>query len=196
MNPDEGVKSLFILPLAAKAKRRAYPRQIDVAGEFSVEAINLHFRLRILEVGGDEHIVYDRDALKRLCRLRYDLFPVLTVGVARIDSDDLAARSIEVCLEPEDRAFVAYETVRSVEIIEQLDDLRVIRREVFVINAVIFLRALPDVDDQVAAILCHLAAEPKLFHVGPLVNEQVFRLIGAYAVIIELLVKVRVGELR
>ena len=114
--------------------------------------------------------------------------------MASVDGDHASAGSVEIGLEPEDGTVVVDEDVLSVEVVEQLHDRRIRLREVFVVEAVLGRRALRDADDQVVAVIGDVAGEYHLFVVGALVDEFVFGLRGAEAVIVELLKIIGVAQ--
>lgn len=108
-----------------------------------------------------------------------------------VNRDDAASRRLFVGAEPEDRTVVADEVVRGLELVDQLDDL-VVRPlatargtvpQVFVKNQILRVGSLPDADDQITPVFGDLTVESPLLLVFALVNQNVFGLRRAEAMI-------------
>ena len=115
-------------------------------------------------------------ALQRFFALRHDDSPIRALWLGDVDFNHFAARRSQVGLEPEACAFVRDERVRRVEIVKQLHDRRVLRFQIFVVDAVLDVRALVDGDDEVVAVLSYRTAKQPVFLIRSFVNEDVFGL--------------------
>ena len=115
-------------------------------------------RVGVLQVDGQEMVAHDVDALERLGRLGDQLVPVLGLGRAGVDRDDLAPRGVLVGLEPEDRAVVVDERVLGVELADEVDRLCVGSVERPVEDAILGVGPFRDGEDQVLAVVGDVGA--------------------------------------
>src|SRR5215813_13395563 len=191
----ESVKGFGVFALPAESNGRADAGQLDLTDELSVQVEELDLRARVFQVGSDEMVADQAHAFERFGRLRHKLFPARAIRIARVNRNDAASRGVQVGAEPEDRAIVADEVVRGFEFVDQFDDLGVRRLKVFKKNSVSRISSLPDIDDQIAPVFGDLAAESPFLLVFALVDQNVFGLRRAEAVVEELLIVVRVFEL-
>ncbi len=144
-----------------------------------------------MQVGRDKHVIDQADTLQDIRRLRDDLLPVRAVWIGDVNGNDLRQRCVEVGHEVEKGTIVADEGIVGIEFVEQLDDLSLLRREVLVKDPVLTVRALPDRDDQVAAVVGDATVEAPLLVVGSFIDQLIGRLGRADAVIVEFVVVVR-----
>lgn len=129
------------------------PGKIHVSKEFPLQIVDPDLGAGVLEIFGEEFIVDGVGTDHGVLSLRHDRLPVGALGGASVDGDQAAARCVEVGLEPKDGTIVIDELVLGIEVVEQLDDLRVRLAEVFVVEAVFGRCALLDGNDEVAAIV-------------------------------------------
>src|SRR4030095_242030 len=183
----------FALP--AETDGRADAGQLNLADELSVQIEELDLRARVLQIRGYEMVSDQIHAFERLRSLWHKLLPSAVFKFACVNRDDSASRRVQVGAEPEDRAVVADEVVRGFEFMDQLHDLSARRLKVFEKNSVSLVGSLPDADDEVTPVFGDVAVESPFLLVFALVDQNVFRLRGADAVIEELLIVVRVFEL-
>ncbi len=79
--------------------------------------------------------------------------------MASVDGDEASAGSVQIGVEPEDGTVVVDEPVLRVEVVQEPYYLGIRLGQVFVIEAVLGRRALLDGDDQIMAVVGHVAAE-------------------------------------
>ncbi len=97
------------------------PGNVTSAQHLACRVVNPDLRVSVLQVIENEFIVDEADRLQRVFTLRHDDFPVVARRLADVDFDNLAARRLQVSLEPEARSLIADEVVSSVEIVKQFD---------------------------------------------------------------------------
>src|SRR5258706_15975235 len=103
--------------------------------------------------------------------------------MAGINRDQSSAGSIEIGLEPKHGAVVVDENILRVEVVEESYYLRIRLSQILIVEAVLGRSALPDLDDQIVAVVGDVAAESQLFFVRTVVDQFVFGLGGPEAVI-------------
>ena len=145
-----------------------------------------------MQVARDEAVVDDRDQLDHVLALRDDLPPARTLGVPRVDRDHPLARRVQVGHEVEEGPFVPDEAVARVEVVEQPHDVTRHARpsrvpQVEIVDPVPPIGAEPDGEDRVAAVVRDFGGDAPVGMLGPLVHQHVLRLIGAQAVVVQLL---------
>ena len=115
--------------------------------------------------------------------------------MADVDGYQLSTRCLEIRLEEEDRSVISNERILVVKARHQVDGHSVGFGQVLVEDPILVVGPLPDGQNQVSAILCHLGAEAPVGVVRPLVDQHVVALWRAHAMVIDLLIEVEVLEL-
>ena len=174
------------MPMTAETASAADAGERDVADEFAVEIEAFHLGLRIAQILAEHLAAHGADALQQdLRHFGHDDAPVAALRLADVDGDDFVARRIQIREEVEDGAVVVDEVVACVVVVEQFHD-RSASGYLLVEDAVLWLGAEPDLDNEVVAIFRDAAAEAPLGLVFALVDELILALRFAERVEVEL----------
>ena len=107
--------------------------------------------------------------------------------MTRIDRDYASAGRIEIGLKPKYGSVIVDKGVSRIEVVQQFHHWGIRLLQVFVIEAVLRVRALPHRDYQVMPVIADLPAEKHFFIIRPIIDQLVLRLIRSQAVVVKLL---------
>ena len=195
----EPIERLAIFAAPAESAGRADAGQFDFPQQLAGRVEHLDLRLGVLEIQRDEAFAHEVDILQDFVGLRDDFLPIGPLRLRHFDGDQAAARGIEIGAEVEFLAVVADEGELRIEAGNEFDDLGIVvgtvARQILDEHLILSFRSTPHTDYQVAAVVGHAAGEAPLLFVRPLVDECVFFLLIAEAMVIELLKVIRAGKL-
>src|ERR1043166_4789043 len=136
-------------------------------------------RMGIVKINRDQGIVDEVDTFEAIFGLGDQFAPVGALWLRNIDGDDTSSRRILIGAKETAFADIVDKGVVGVEIVEQFHHAVPGRLKILIENAVASVSALPDGNNQVAAIICNAAVEAPFFLVGTIIDEDVPILICA-----------------
>jgi hypothetical protein len=191
----EGVKELVVAALpgelqgVAQGGDGAERGQLDSAQRGAAPRKTMDLVVGMVQIKGNELVVRQAYLVQYVAALGDEGPPRLPLRMFCIHGDEPATGRLEVRAQVKERTIVAHKVVGSLHLGDELDD-GAPGGQVLVKQPVADVGALPDLQDQVTAILGGVGAKSPLLLVRTLVDQQVALLRLAQPVQVELLVVV------